>query len=164
MIAVVSDTSRIANLIVIGELSLLQRIYEKIIIPPKVHAEVIALEKFNVDLSVFLKAKWIEVLTPDKEHLALVRKYLFDEGETEAIALGLQIHADVLLIDELDGRRAANQLGLETTGLLGVIAKAKKQRIILSAKILFDKLIIEAGFRVGKDLYDRVLSDLDEIS
>lgn len=162
MIAVVSDTSCIANLIVIGELPLLHRIYERIVIPPKVHEEVVALDKCKVDLSAFSNAKWIEVLIPDKEHIALVRKYLLDEGETEAIALGLQIQADVLLIDELDGRRAANRLGLETTGLLGVIAKAKKQSEIPSAKFLFDKLINEAGFRVGKDLYEKVLRNLDE--
>lgn len=50
---VVSDTSPIANLIQIGQLHLLHEIFSEVIIPPAVYREVMALEKFNIDLSEF---------------------------------------------------------------------------------------------------------------
>jgi predicted nucleic acid-binding protein len=163
MIVVVSDTSCISNLIVIEELDLLGKVYEKIVIPEKVNLEILAIEEFGVDVSDYLSAKWITISSPDKTHIDLVSTYRLDEGETHAIALGLQIHADVMLMDELDGRRVANHLGLETTGLLGVVAKAKKLGVVHSAKVIFDRLINEAGFRVSKSLYNKVLKELGEI-
>ena len=60
---------------------------------------------------------------------ALVRhlKLLLDVGEAEAIALAIEIQADLLLLDERRGRVVAKELGLAVTGLLGVLLVAKQQ-------------------------------------
>jgi hypothetical protein len=47
-------------------------------------------------------------------------------GEAEAIALALEIKADWLLMDEREGRAVARQLGLQVTGVLGVLLRGKK--------------------------------------
>jgi predicted nucleic acid-binding protein len=163
MKVVVSDTSCISNLIVIEHLSLLQSIYHQIIVPPKVHEEVSVLKKFGYNISSYENASWINLITPEDAFLIPIRKYNLDEGETEAIALAQQINADVLLLDELAGRKVANQLGIETTGLLGVIAKAKREKLISSAKDIFDLLLTKARFRVSAELYTKVLTELNEI-
>ena len=65
---------------------------------------------------------WLEVvnstLPPDPalSHL--------DVGEAQAIALGLEHRADLLLLDERDGTVAARERGLAVTGTLGVLDRA----------------------------------------
>jgi hypothetical protein len=51
-------------------------------------------------------------------------------GEREAIALAQILHADLLLIDDSDGRFEARRLGLRVTGTLGVPRVAAELRLI----------------------------------
>lgn len=53
-----------------------------------------------------------------------------DPGETEAIALALELHPDAVLMDERLGRRLAARHGLAVTGLLGFLVLAKHQKLI----------------------------------
>jgi predicted nucleic acid-binding protein len=53
-----------------------------------------------------------------------------DAGETEAIALALELHPDTLLIDERLGRRLAMKHGLSVTGLLGLLVLAKQHGLV----------------------------------
>lgn len=57
-----------------------------------------------------------------------------DRGEAEAIALAAEIGADILLIDELEGRSVARELGLTVRGVLGVLLRAKKTGRITAIK------------------------------
>lgn len=59
---VVSDTSPISSLYLIGRLDLLPAIFGKIIIPEMVWSELLVLESnFGYDLSVFKTATWLEI-------------------------------------------------------------------------------------------------------
>ncbi len=85
-----------------------------------------------------------------------------DAGEAEAIALALEIEADLLLMDERLGREIAQFLGLRYTGLIGSLVEAKHRGIIITIKTYLDQLRSEAGFWVGDALYLRVLQDWEE--
>lgn len=66
---------------------------------------------------------WLEVRSPPHIPPAVVAACL-DPGETQALSLASELHADAVLIDERIGRRAAKSLGLIPTGVLGCLVLA----------------------------------------
>jgi predicted nucleic acid-binding protein len=60
---------------------------------------------------------WVHVAAPQSTALELP----LDEGEREAIALALELGADRVLMDEMQGRKAAQAVGLKVAGTLAVI-------------------------------------------
>ena len=85
-----------------------------------------------------------------------------DPGESEAIALALDINADLLLIDERRGRAEANRLCIRITGLLGVLVEAKQRSLIPVVQPLMDDLIATSQFRVFQALYNQILAMVGE--
>jgi len=150
---VVSDTSVISNLYLVGHLDLLQKLFTTIIIPQKVHDELLELQQFGVDVQSIVKAEYINVQTPENQ--ALVSEFLLtiDEGEAQAIALAKEIGADLLLIDELKGRAIAERQGLKITGLLGVLLRAKQQGLLPVVKPVLERLRDEANFFLSDRLF-----------
>jgi predicted nucleic acid-binding protein len=78
------------------------------------------------------------------------------------IVVAIERHADLLLLDERRGRRTAAAAGLLVTGLLGVIAQAKRAGAIDAAKPILDELIQTARFWIAPGLYREVLAQLGE--
>jgi predicted nucleic acid-binding protein len=85
-----------------------------------------------------------------------------DPGESAAIALCLNEKADALLIDEALGRRVAEDLGLKTIGILGVLIESQRRQFIPSVKTLLDRLEKEAGFWISPNLRIKVLQVVGE--
>ena len=77
--------------------------------------------------------------------------------------LAIERRADLLLMDERRGRRIAMAAGLTVTGLLGVVARAKRAGLIDLGKPVLDDLIQIARFWIGPDLYAEVLAELGEV-
>jgi uncharacterized protein len=159
---VVSDTSPILNLARIGRLDLLASLYTEVLVPAAVRRE---LSDFRRDRPAAVEvppARWL-IVAPLRvpERMAELRQGL-DPGEAEAIALALERQADLLLLDERRARRIASALGLRISGLLGVLAEAKRAGLIERAEPVLDDLIQRARFWIAPDLYARVLRELGE--
>ncbi len=159
---IVSNTSPLSNLIIIGETSLLQQIYPKILIPPAVHSELTRLPTLQPTMISLLDAGWLEIQLPTNSQLLVTLNQTLDPGEAEAIALAVELSADRLLIDERLGRSIAAGYGLKLRGLLGILINAKRQGLIPVLKPILDRLINQAGFRVSQALYDRTLQEVGE--
>lgn len=96
------------------------------------------------------------------QQLHLLPKLYNQVSIPEAIALALELNANLLLIDERLGRSEANRLGLKITGLLGILVEAKQRNLIIAVKPLMDALIATSEFRVSSKLYNQILALMDE--
>jgi len=85
-----------------------------------------------------------------------------DLGEAEAIVLAKEMTADLLLVDESDGRRVALREGVSIIGLLGVLVQAKRSELITSVRELTARLEDIAGFRVADAVKDVIFRNAGE--
>jgi predicted nucleic acid-binding protein len=77
-------------------------------------------------------------------------------GESEAISLALEIHADRLIVDERAGRRVAEALGIRVAGVLGLLVLAKQRGLVPFVRPHLDALL-QSGFRADPELVKRIL-------
>ena len=159
---IVSDTSPISGLLVIGRLDLLPRIYGKVIIPQVVFEELLALEGYGYNLEELHEAPWLELAEPSDKQLVVKLNEELDKGESAAIALALELNANYLVIDEKQGRTVAESLGIEIIGLVGILIEAKELGIIKQVKPLLDDLQEKAGFWISRKFYSYILGKLNE--
>jgi predicted nucleic acid-binding protein len=156
-VTVISNTSPITNLAAVGQLNLLQQLYGSIIIPQAVYNEMAGLP-YAVPGTVEVQTlSWIQTQQVVNRNLVTELQAELDEGESEAIALAIELSADRLLIDDYQGRTVASRLGVKITGLLGVLLAAKRRGLIAAVKPVMDALIALPGFRVSNQLYADIL-------
>ena len=106
---VVSDTSPILNLSIVGRLELLRSLFGEIVLPPWVAAE---LGRHQIEV----EASWMRVVSAqDRAQLAELRQQL-DPGEAEAIIVALELQASLILIDE---QRGPSRCGGSGSGIHG---------------------------------------------
>jgi predicted nucleic acid-binding protein len=126
---VISDSSPLNYLILIGHADLLQRLYGQVLIPPAVYHELQrpstppAVRDWMVQSPAWLKT-YEAAIVPDTTLNRL------DPGEREAIALAETLRADAILIDERDGRRVAEQRHLTVIGTLQILDTAAENGLI----------------------------------
>ncbi len=151
---VVSDTSPITNLIKIGRLELLRGLFGEVVVPPEVFEELCILPAQAALLS---KTDWLRVEIPQNPLLLEQLLEQLDIGEAASIVVALQLHADLLLMDERKGRRAASALGIKITGLLGIFLRAKEKGLIASVGAVIDELASQTNFRVSTRVIEEAL-------
>jgi predicted nucleic acid-binding protein len=154
---VVSNASPIMNLACVGQLELLQQLYGSVIIPGAVYREITVSGAGEAGAAEVQALEWIQVREVADRALATSLQIELDEGEAEAVALAVELKADLLLVDERRGRAVAARLGLTVIGLLGVLVEAKHQGYLPAIKPVLDALLVQAGFWVSQQLYSYVL-------
>lgn len=159
---IVSNTSPLSNLAKIGKLHLLQEIYSQIIIPTLVYKELTSIGAGDIVTNAVQSAAWIEVQQVTNQATVIALQKKLNDGEAEAIALAIELKADQLIIDERMGRREATNLGVEITGILGVLLIAKKRGLIPEVKPIMNTLITEAVFRISDQLYNDIIKSAGE--
>lgn len=81
------------------------------------------------------------------------------KGESEAIALSIELQADYTILDDLVARREAMRLGLNVKGTLAVIKKLRDEGKITIDNLddLYQKLV-EVKFRVKRGIFNDVFA------
>lgn len=161
---VVSDTSPLSSLAIIGRLQLLRDQFAEVRMPPAVARELdaLTLPAARSALSQAVQDGWLrETPLPASAPFPPALRGL-DAGETEALRLALAISADHVLIDEKEGRQRAAGLGLHSIGVLGILLAAKQSAAIPALRPEIEKLRRDAGFFVDRRLEARVLTMASE--
>ena len=157
MANIVSNTGPLIALASIGQFDLLRELFGQLFIPPAVHAEI----KDEVSVAALAAADWVVVqAVQDTLAVQLLQEEL-DAGESEAIILGKELAADLILLDERAATRKTRAVGLQAIGTLGVLLMAKNQGLVASLKPLLDDLH-NAGFHMSDTLYRQILYSAGE--
>ncbi len=161
---VVSNTSPVLNLAIIGQLALLREQFGEIWIPPAVLKEFRSEEDLPGSSAVreAREAGWLRVEEVKDRLLVQVLRRDLDEGETEAIVLALQVKAERTLLDQREARRIAKSLGLKVTGVLGILLRARREGKLPSLQMAMEQLGEKAGFRIGAELFADLLRESGE--
>lgn len=161
---VVSNTSPVMNIAIVGQLDLLRQQFGEVIIPPAVIDELRLDSEYpgTDNLRRALAEGWLRQEQVENQQVVLALQRELDNGEAEAIALALQLQADLILMDERDGRLVAKSMGLNPIGILGVLIRAKQDGAIHSVKEIIDRLQNEAGFYITDGLRQAILKEVGE--
>lgn len=162
---VVSDTSVLIHLARIERFGLLRRLYSTISVPAAVWREVVEEGEGRPgapETRAAYEDGWVNVIPLEEESSMLfLLQGALDVGEAEALTLASKVGADRVLLDEAAARQKAERLGLEKTGTVGVLLRAKREGWIDQLRPELDRLR-ETAFWIDETLYQRVLAAVDE--
>lgn len=150
---VVSNSSCLIILEKLGKIDLLKKLYSRIAIPIAVRDEVFRSRQ---------KPEWIETIKIKQPIAPKILEKSLGDGESEAIALSMELKADLLIIDDLAARKVASELGIKFTGVVGILLEAKERGIIKEIKTYMGWML-KHDFRISKSVYDEALEMAREL-
>ena len=140
---IVSDASCLIGLSNIGKLDILPKLYSRIFIPP-------AVEKEYGD-----RVPFVEVIAPLDVNLVHSLELFLGAGESEAIALAIELSTTIIL-DDKKARTAAEGMGLQPIGTTGIIILAKREGLIQSLTSTIEELE-STGFYISASVKQQAL-------
>ena len=123
------NTTPLLALSSIGQLDLLRQVFGTVNVAKSVADE--CSEGGRIVVPELSTVDWIQ-LQPDEDTTSLPVLFELDRGEKQTLLLAMRQKAGLVLMDERLGRRMAEYLGLQVTGTLGILLKAKATGLIPS--------------------------------
>ncbi len=156
---VIADSSALVALSLCQSLPLLETLFWEIYVPPSVYEEVTFKGKPEAEaLDDYLQAR---VKSVDMEHYPIQNTEKLGSGELEAIALYMDIGADLLIIDDARAKKSAYANGLEVMGSIGVLLLAKERGLIKEIKPLLN-LLNASDIHLSSRIINKALELADE--
>jgi predicted nucleic acid-binding protein len=157
----VADASFLIGIALMDLMSVLEDVIGHLYVAPAVWQEVVAEGAGKPGAEQVGRAGFIERRPILNRARLEGLKSSLGPGEAETLILAEELGCNVVLIDDLAARKAADQAGLHPIGVLGFLLEAKRRRKIVEIKPLIDKLVTH-GFRLGAALIQQVLQAAGE--
>ena len=142
---IVSDSTTLIILHDVKKFTLLENIFDEVIIPKAVYNEISFKEE--IVLPSFMK-----VLAAGESQMLSDLCKILDCGESEAIALAKKLNCG-LIIDEKKGRKIAQNMGIDIIGLLGIVYQnIKIGTLQINDAKKFLKSAKDNGYRINQTL------------
>jgi predicted nucleic acid-binding protein len=153
---VIADTGPINYLVLIGNIDLLPILFEKVILPSAVQAELTDPDApLSVRNWIADPPAWLDIHETPGSQFDHGSVEGLDEGETAAIALAISLGADLLLMDDRKGVMVARGKGLRVTGTLGVLDIAAQRGLVNFAQAV--NRLRRTTFRIPEALLDSLM-------
>jgi predicted nucleic acid-binding protein len=156
-VIVVSNTSPLTNLAAIGQFDLLYKLFGEIYIAEGVVIELSAEGITWPGADEVAAANWVHIEQVNYKSLVDSLRLDLDFGEAATIALAIQLRADLVLLDEQMGRRAAQYLNLTVMGVVGLLVRAKKIGLLDQVRPHLASLRQQAGFYLSDAVFEHAL-------
>lgn len=152
---VVSNTTPLNHLVLIGKEHILPSLFGTVVVPPAV-VEELSRKDTPERVIAWIRARpsWLAIRAPAHVDPAID----LDRGESEAIALAEELHADRVLIDESKARKEAVRRGLKPAGTLAVLFEPH-ERGLLDLRLTIAELR-ETSFYLDERLIRTILGRL----
>jgi len=149
------DASPIITLTKIGQVDLLSQLGDELVIPQGVVDEI-----QNGGYDDFAVA-WLlndgnQYIKRDTNIEPVVASWDLGLGESHVMSWALQHPGYEAILDDRAARKAASILGIAVRGTVSIIALAKQNGYIASAREEYDKLV-SAGFRISAEVLSQAL-------
>lgn len=161
---VVSDATPVISLLKINQLNLLHGLFQEVLIPQAVYDELTLNPAFEKEAIQIKECSFItKVEVGQESSVNLFQRVTgLDRGESEAIIYTDNEGADLILMDEIKGRKVAVQMGLNVMGTLGILLEAYEQKL-LSREEIFSGLDILKNSRrfISEALYKQLIEKIN---
>lgn len=154
---VVVNATPLINFASINRLDILQSLFSEIVVPFHVWDEVVTNGSKYETSKIIKLAKFVKVRKADDELLYKTLLVDINRGEAEAIVLALEINAELIILDEKEARNFAEYYGLNFTGTVGCLLKAKQKGIIENLKPVLDDIMLKGNFWLSDAVYNRAI-------
>lgn len=154
---VVANTTPLIALTNTGHLNLLRELYGEILIPQAVMDEI----KSEPAKSAVEQSDWIKVCSIADDSPKKLFRARLHAGEVEVMILAGEINADLLIIDDNAAKKTAKYLGMNVTGTLGVLLRAKREGRLTAVKPVLVALRADGMF-ISDEIVSYVLKEAGE--
>lgn len=157
---VISNTTPFISLCSVELLHLLPSIFGEVLVAPSVVDE--CNEGGRIFVPDLASLPWVKV-QPVENETRLPALFELDRGERDTLLLAAMQVNTLVIMDEKLGRNMAEYMGLQVTGTLGVLAKARAQGIIPSFSQAASRMR-EHGIYFHEGLVNRIATRLGEVN
>ena len=158
---IVCDTSPLLLFARADRLGLLPALYQRVVVPRAVLQEVnVQADEPARQIQVHVQKDVFQRKEAQGRNLDAIGENM-GRGERAAIALARELDAELVVLDDEQGRTEARRHGLSITGSIGILIEAKERDVIASMRRELDRLV-EEGLWIDEQLYDRVLREHEE--
>lgn len=135
---IVVNTGPLIALAACDQIELLHSLHSRVIVPQPVVDELEGGQQVAGAVTVDIP-DWMEVLSLRAAPSLLLRAVL-DDGEAAVIALAGEVGCRLVVVDERRGRTVARLMGLQVTGTVGILLRAKHLGLLSAVKPCLDAM------------------------
>jgi predicted nucleic acid-binding protein len=157
----VTNTSPLQYLHQLGRLEILPALLSQVFVPPAVVQEIERGRRLGISLPDLSKLPWLHPAPVESPPEKVARLEFLGPGERAVFSFALARPNTLVVLDDAEARRRAHEMGLDMVGTLGLLRRARREKLIPSLAQELDALQ-QLGFRFAPALRQSLLREVNE--